>query len=37
MDISILRGTKECSIKHFTFYYNNIYQIYKDTKYGVSY
>jgi len=33
----MLRGTKECLIKHFTFYYNNTYQIYKDAKYGVSY
>jgi len=24
-DIGILRGTKECLIKHFAFYYNNTY------------
>jgi len=37
IDIGILRGTKECSIKHFIFCYNNAYQIYKDAKYGASY
>jgi len=25
IDIGVLRGTKECLIKHFAFYYNNIY------------
>ena len=24
------KGTKECAVKYFTFYYNNIYQIYKE-------
>ena len=33
----MLRGTKEYSIKSFTFYYNNACQIYKDAKYSVSY
>jgi len=33
----MLYGTKECLIKHFAFYYNNAYQIYKDAKYSVSY
>jgi len=33
----MLRGTKECLIRHFTFCYNNICWIYKDAKYGVSY
>jgi len=33
----MLRKTKEYLIKYFTFYYNNIYQIYKNAKYGVSY
>jgi len=36
-DIGMLHRTKECLIKHFAFYYNNIYQIYKDAKYSVSY
>jgi len=36
-DIGMLRGTKKYLIKHFTFYYNNVYQIYKDAKYGISY
>jgi len=31
-DIGILRGTKECLIKYFTFCYNNTCQIYKDAK-----
>jgi hypothetical protein len=25
---------RECTIKHFTFYYNSIYAVYKDTKYS---
>ena len=25
IDIGVLRRTKECSIKHFAFYYNNVY------------
>jgi len=37
IDIGMLRGTKEYLIKHFMFYYNNAYQIYKDAKYGASY
>ena len=36
-DDNVLRGTKECSIRSFAFYYNNAYQIYKDAKYSVSY
>jgi len=36
-DIRMLRGTKKCLVKHFAFYYNNVYQIYKDAKYSVSY
>jgi len=36
-DIGVLRGTKKYLIKHFAFYYNNICQIYKNAKYGVSY
>jgi len=33
----MLRGTREYLTKSFTFYYNNIYKIYKDAKYNVSY
>jgi len=33
----MLQGTKEYLINSFAFYYNNVYQIYKDAKYGVSY
>ena len=33
----MLRRTKECTINYFAFYYNNICQIYKNAKYGVSY
>ena len=36
-DNNMLRGTKECLIKSFAFYYNHAYRIYKDAKYGVSY
>ena len=38
--ISTLRGdnqaktTRECLIKYFTFCYNSIYKVYKDTKYS---
>ena len=31
------KGTKECAVKHFTFCYNDAYQIYKEAKYGISY
>ena len=31
------KGTQECIIKYFAFYYNNICQIYKEAKYGTSY
>ena len=31
------KGTKEYTVKYFTFYYNNAYQIYKEAKYGASY
>jgi Retrotransposon gag protein/Zinc knuckle len=34
---SVLRGTKECSINHFTFCYNNNCRIHSDAKYGASY
>jgi len=32
-----LKGTKEYLIRSFTFYYNNTYLVYKDTKYKTSY
>ena len=31
------KGTKEYVVKHFTFCYNNVCQIYKEAKYSVSY
>jgi len=37
IDIRVLRGTKECSVKYFAFYYNNTCQIHKDAKYSASY
>ena len=32
-----LKGTKECAVKHFAFYYNNKCPVYKEAKYGISY
>jgi len=32
-----LKGTKECSIRSFIFYYNNTYLIHEDVKYRASY
>jgi len=32
-----LKGTKECLIRSFVFYYNNICQMYKNAKYSASY
>jgi hypothetical protein len=29
-----IKGIRECSIKHFAFYYNSTYTVYKDAKYG---
>jgi hypothetical protein len=29
-----IKGIRECLIKHFTFYYNSAYTVYKDTKYN---
>ena len=31
------KGTKEYIVKHFTFCYNNTYQIHKEAKYSASY
>ena len=36
-DDGALRGTKECSINSFAYYYNNVCRIYEDAKYGASY
>jgi hypothetical protein len=33
-DDNRIKGIRECSIKHFTFCYNSIYTVYKDTKYS---
>jgi hypothetical protein len=29
-----IKGMRECLIKHFTFYYNSTYIVYKDAKYS---
>ena len=29
-----VKAIKECLIRHFTFYYNSVYKVYKDTKYS---
>ena len=29
-----VKATKECSIKHFAFYYNSTCKVHKDAKYG---
>ena len=31
------KNARGCLIRSFTFYYNNIYQIYKETKYSANY
>jgi hypothetical protein len=33
-DNNRIKGIRECSIKHFTFYYNSAYTVYKNTKYS---
>ena len=30
-----VKAIKECLIKHFAFYYNSAYRVYKGAKYGV--
>ena len=35
--IQKLKGTQGYTLKHFTFYYDNIYPIHKEAKYGISY
>jgi hypothetical protein len=30
-----IKSIRECLIKHFTFYYNSIYTVYKDAKYSI--
>src|SRR5271170_1934157 len=32
-----LKGTRGCATRHFTFYYNDRYQIHEEAKYGASY
>ena len=34
-DNNYAKVIKEYSIKHFAFYYNSAYKVYKDAKYGV--
>ena len=34
-DNNYIKAIKEYLIKHFTFYYNSIYRVYKDAKYGI--
>jgi hypothetical protein len=34
-DNNQIKGIRECTIKHFTFYYNSTCIVYKDTKYGI--
>jgi hypothetical protein len=33
-DNNQIKGIRECLIKHFAFYYNSAYTVYKDTKYS---
>ena len=33
----MVKGIRECAIRHFAFYYNNIYLVYEEAKYGISY
>ena len=32
---SQVKVIKECLIKYFVFYYNSVYKVYKDAKYGI--
>ena len=32
-----LKGTRGCAVRHFTFYYDDRYQIHEEAKYGASY
>ena len=34
-DNNYIKVIRECLIKHFAFYYNSIYRVHKDAKYGV--
>ena len=31
------KGTRECKLKHFTFYYNNSCPVHKEAKYNINY
>ena len=33
-DNNQVKAIRECLIKYFTFYYNSVCKVYKDTKYG---
>jgi hypothetical protein len=35
-DDNQIKGIRECLIKHFIFYYNSAYIVYKNIKYGAS-
>jgi hypothetical protein len=35
-DDNRIKNIRECLIKHFTFYYNSAYTVYKDAKYGTN-
>ena len=34
-DNNYIKATKECLIKYFDFYYNSVYKVHKDAKYGI--
>ena len=34
-DNNQVKVIRECLIKYFTFYYNSVYKVYKDTKYSI--
>ena len=34
-DNNYIKATREYLIKHFAFYYNSAYRVYKDAKYGI--
>ena len=36
-DNKTLRGIRDYVVKHFAFYYNNVYLVYKEAKYSVNY
>ena len=34
-DNNYIKAIREYSIKHFAFYYNSVYRVHKDAKYGI--